>query len=89
MTEEEEQEYTEQLNMLTCKLDKRDKRVKFFKEKLKNITEYDDIDFYIQELDKMLLECKMDRDLKDDILNLLEVEHFLECGPGRTFDPEY
>ena len=91
MTETEEREYNEQLNTLIAKLDKRNEKIEYYKKKLEenSVDDLGDIDFYIEELDKMLVECRMDNELKEDILNMLEVEHFLEFGNGQNFDKEY
>ena len=84
--------YDEQMEFLKSRLNKRNDRIAFYEKRLdelKMLGDHDEIDRCIPELDKLLKECKMDQELKEDIVNMLEVEHFLEFGNGRTFDVEY
>ena len=89
MTKEEEREYTKQLELLKEKQKKRTEKILYFQEKLKDIEDEEEIDKCLKKLDKLRQECKMDKELSEDLLNDLEVEHFLEHGCGRTFDVEY
>lgn len=92
MTEEESKGYEKQIEDLKSRLDERNSKISFYKKRLDELKicgNYKEIDSCIAELDKLLMECKMDQELREDILNMLEVEHFLECGNGRTFDVEY
>ena len=88
MTQEEEQEYTEQINSLHTKLTERNERIAFYQDKIKNVG-YDEIDECIEQLEQLKKESNLDRELSEDIQNMLEVENFLECGAGRAFDHEY
>ena len=89
MNKTEEREYTEQIEELYAKLKKRKEKIAFLQEKLTNVSDYENIDEHLKKLDILLKECKLDKELSADIQNMLEVEHFLECGNGQNFDPEY
>ncbi len=89
MNEIEEREYVEQIEKLYANLNKRNEKIAFYQEKMEGLDDYQEIDRCIKALDKLLKECKLDKQLKDDLLNMLEVEHFLEFGSGVNFDPEY
>lgn len=88
MTEEEERKYEEQINDLTNRLNIRNAEIASLKEKMDS-GNYEDLDKCFERLDKLARESKMDRELKDDLLNMLEVEDFLLNGPGRSFDEKY
>ena len=89
MNKTEGELYFEQIKQLYAKLEKRNKKIAFLQEKMDNATDYQNIDEYIKKLETLLEECKIDRELGNDIQNMLEVEHFLEFGNGQNFDPEY
>ena len=88
--EQELVEYDKQLNDLNERLDKRNEKTKFIKGNLEeNTYGKKDMESWIKTLDKLRRESRMDIELKDDILNMLEVEHFLAYGNGQNFDQEY
>jgi hypothetical protein len=89
MNETEEREYTEQIEQLYVKLQKRNEKIALLQKNLSTMESYEELDDQIKKLDILLKESKLDRELSDDIQNMLEVEHFLECGNGQNFDPEY
>ena len=88
MTEEEAEQYDTMIKTLSENGEKRTKMIKFYQEKIKTVSS-DEIDECIKQLDKLKKELKLDMELREDIQNMLEVEHFLEYGNGVTFDPEY
>jgi len=89
MNETEDSEYTELIKELYLRLEQRNKKIKFLREKLDDVSDYQNTDEHIKKLEILLKECKLDRELSNDLQNMLEVEHFLENGNGQNFDPEY
>ena len=89
MNETEEREYADQIEQLYAKLEKRNEKIAFLQEKLDDVSDYENIDEHVKKLEILLKECKLDKELSNDLQNMLEVEHFLENGNGQNFDPEY
>ncbi len=88
--EQELVEYDKQLNDLNERLEKRNEKTKFIKGKLEeNAYDKKDMESWIKTLDKLRRESRMDIELKDDILNMLEVEHFLESVDNLLIDEGY
>ena len=89
MNETEDSEYAELVKDLFLRLEQRNKKIEFLREKLDDVSDYQNTDEHIKKLEILLKECKLDRELSNDLQNILEVEHFLEHGNGQNFDPEY
>ncbi len=89
MNDTEKQEYADQIDHLYAKLDKRNEKIAFLRERLENAGTYENIDEHIKKLDILMAECKLDKELSNDILNMIEVEDFLENGAGKSADYDY
>jgi hypothetical protein len=89
MNETEDREYTELVKELYSRLEKRNEKIVLLREKLNDVSDYQNIDEHIKKLEMLLKESKLDKELSNDLLDILEVEHFLEHGNGQNFDPEY
>jgi hypothetical protein len=89
MNETEDAEYTELIKELYLRLENRNKIIEFLRDKLDDLSDYQNTDEHIKKLEILLKESKLDRELSNDLQNMLEVEHFLENGNGQNFDPEY
>jgi hypothetical protein len=85
----EKDEYEEKGKEIQKRIEERAIEISALQKKLKNTKTVEELETLTQRLDILLKEVKMDQELNEDILNMLEVEHFLTYGNGQNFDPEY
>ena len=86
MTEEKMEEMVEEKK---SRFDEIQRELRRSNDNLSKAENEEEVEKELKILDNLLRRIRMEREASEELLNDLEVEHFLSHGPGRNFDMEY